>query len=306
MIRVDTNDEVPVYRQLVESVRYEIATGAYAPGESMPATRALARDLEISFHTVRKAYGLLVDEGILRAEPGKGFIVVGSTSLGKSERMEVGARIVSSALQRMTSLGLNDSEIAYLMEEQRSLLDLEQRGHVVVIGAAYRELAEVASDVASLTSSNAVRIMDLDAIDARVEADVIMVPISSLGVMKSRNTPAEVTGFQHTYSEDALLAVSSLMDRETLGLMTKYPDAIGPISLQLRHLTGFKGQILASSVSGQDIHIDTIAAASDLVVHTRGVSRTVRRLDPGAIRAVFELGIQLTPSSVERIRNLFR
>jgi len=96
------------------------------------------------------------------------------------------------------------------------------------------------------------------------------------------------------------------MDRETLGLMTKYPDAIGPISLQLRHLTGFKGQILASSVSGQDIHIDTIAAASDLVVHTRGVSRTVRRLDPGAIRAVFELGIQLTPSSVERIRNLFR
>ncbi len=306
MIRVDTNDEIPIYRQLVESIRYEIASGVYAPADVMPATRALARELEVSFHTVRRAYGMLVAEGVLETQPGKGFTVVGPTTLGKSERMELGARIVSGALQRMTGLGLDDSEIAYLMEEQRSLLDLDRRGKTVVVAAQYRELAEAALDVASLMSGNSVEIMDLDAIDARVEADVILVPMSALAATKSRNARAEITGFQHTYAEESLMAVSALMDRETLGLITKYPDAIGPMSQQIRLLTGFRGQILAASVSGNDIQVDTIAAASDLVIHTHGASRTVRRLGPGSWRALVELDICLTPSSVERIRNLFR
>ncbi len=306
MIRVDTQDDLPIYRQLVESIRYEIASGVYAPSEVMPATRALARELDVSFHTIRRAYGILVEEGVLASQPGKGFVVVGPAALGKSERMELGARIVSGALQRMTGIGLDDSEIAYLMEEQRSLLDFDQRGKRVVVAAEYQELAEAALEVASLMTGNIVEIMDLESIDARLEADVILVPMSRLASTKSQNARAEVLGFQHAFAEESLMAISALMDRETLGLITRYPDAIGPVSQQIRLLTGFKGQILATAVSGHDIQVDTIAAASDLVIYTKGASRTVRRVGPDSWHALMELDIHLTTSSVERVRNLFR
>lgn len=306
MIRLDQNDETPIYRQLVEAIRYEIAAGGFTPADKMPATRALARELGISFHTVRRAYGILAEEGILQTHPGKGFTVIGQASLGKSERMEAGARIMSVALQRMTGLGLDDSEIAYLMEEQRSLLDLDRREKTVIVSATYRELAETALDAASKMPGNSVEILGLDDIDSRVEADVILVPMSALAATKSRHAHAEVVGFLHAYSEDSLMLISALLDRDTLGLITKYPDAIGPISKQIRHLTGFGGQILATSVSAQDIQVETIAAASDLVVHTKGASRRVRKPGSGSWRTLVELNIHLTTSSIERIRNLFR
>ena len=41
-----------------------IATKQFQVGELLPSTRELGRQLEVSFHTVRKAYGHLEDEGL--------------------------------------------------------------------------------------------------------------------------------------------------------------------------------------------------------------------------------------------------
>ena len=60
-----------VYRALLDAVR----TGRLGPGERLPPTRALAKDLGVSRTTVATAYDRLVAEGFLSARVGAGTFV---------------------------------------------------------------------------------------------------------------------------------------------------------------------------------------------------------------------------------------
>lgn len=63
---IDPHHGVPAYRQLVDQIRLQVASGTLAPGAELPSTRALAQLLGINPMTVSKAYGLLETEGGLR------------------------------------------------------------------------------------------------------------------------------------------------------------------------------------------------------------------------------------------------
>ena len=75
MIEIDRSSSASVKDQLVEQLRFYIANGRYKVNEDLPATRKLAEQLGISFHTVRKAYQDLVEEGVLDARKGRGYRV---------------------------------------------------------------------------------------------------------------------------------------------------------------------------------------------------------------------------------------
>lgn len=65
LIVLDLHSGVPTYRQIVEQVRLQIASGRLGAGEALPSTRQLAQQLGINPMTVSKAYGLLEAEGAL-------------------------------------------------------------------------------------------------------------------------------------------------------------------------------------------------------------------------------------------------
>ena len=73
MITIDRTSNIPVYEQLVEKVRYLIASGQFQIDETLPSTRTLAKQVGVSFHTVRKAYQQLEDEGWLEVRIGSGY-----------------------------------------------------------------------------------------------------------------------------------------------------------------------------------------------------------------------------------------
>lgn len=60
------------YFTLVEELKRDILAGMYQPGDKMPSENELASAYQISRHTVRKALGILGNEGYLAAEHGKG------------------------------------------------------------------------------------------------------------------------------------------------------------------------------------------------------------------------------------------
>jgi DNA-binding transcriptional regulator YhcF (GntR family) len=66
---------VPIYRQIRNSIVEAIAAGELPTGSGLPATRQLAVDLGINFHTVNKAYDLLRREGLLRIGRKAGAVV---------------------------------------------------------------------------------------------------------------------------------------------------------------------------------------------------------------------------------------
>ncbi len=75
ILNLDLGSEVPIYQQLRDRIVEAIADGVLTEGSSLPATRALAADFGINFHTVNKAYDLLRQQGLIRLNRKTGAVV---------------------------------------------------------------------------------------------------------------------------------------------------------------------------------------------------------------------------------------
>jgi 2-aminoadipate transaminase len=65
----------PVYRQIADQIRSQIAVGTLAPGERLPPIRVLAGDIEVNRDTVALAYDELSAEGLVTSTVGRGTFV---------------------------------------------------------------------------------------------------------------------------------------------------------------------------------------------------------------------------------------
>lgn len=65
----------PIYEQIMDQLKGQIAAGRLPPGEPLPSIRALAKDLRISVITTKRAYDELEREGFIVTAPGRGSFV---------------------------------------------------------------------------------------------------------------------------------------------------------------------------------------------------------------------------------------
>lgn len=79
---INTAVGIPVYKQVISQIEQKIISGEFAPGHQLPSMNELASDLDISKETVKKAYAIMRDKGVIEPRQGKGFYVKG----GNEER----------------------------------------------------------------------------------------------------------------------------------------------------------------------------------------------------------------------------
>jgi 2-aminoadipate transaminase len=75
-LRLDPALDVPIYKQLAESIAELIRTGAIPAGERLPATRELAGQLGLNRTTVSAAYTVLEEARLIEGQVGRGSFVV--------------------------------------------------------------------------------------------------------------------------------------------------------------------------------------------------------------------------------------
>ena len=75
LLAIDHHSGVPAYRQIMEQIRLQIATGALRPDDELPSTRALSAELSLNPMTVSKAYNLLEHDGVLERRRGQTLTV---------------------------------------------------------------------------------------------------------------------------------------------------------------------------------------------------------------------------------------
>ncbi len=73
--RLNAENASPLYRQLMQRLRGDIASGAYPPHSRIPSEQELCVAYQVSRVTVRKALAELTREGLLRRMQGKGTFV---------------------------------------------------------------------------------------------------------------------------------------------------------------------------------------------------------------------------------------
>src|SRR6478735_11632977 len=89
-LRVSANDGVPIYLQIVNQVKYLIASQRLAPGESLPSVRKLAEQLVVNPNTVARAYRELESAGVLTTRRGAGVYVSDAGSpLARGEQTKI-------------------------------------------------------------------------------------------------------------------------------------------------------------------------------------------------------------------------
>ncbi|MCR1950879.1 GntR family transcriptional regulator [Clostridium sp. DSM 100503] len=74
-IILDTDSNISIYEQIVKSIKNSIIQESIMPGDLLPSIRSLARDLQISVITTKRAYEELEKEGLIYSVQGKGFYV---------------------------------------------------------------------------------------------------------------------------------------------------------------------------------------------------------------------------------------
>lgn len=75
-LRVDSDSEIPVVQQIIGGLRRALLDGQLEPGDSLPSSRALGRDLGVHFNTVAQAYRVLEAEGWLALRRRSGTVVL--------------------------------------------------------------------------------------------------------------------------------------------------------------------------------------------------------------------------------------
>lgn len=74
-IFINQGSRVPKYRQVVNTVLWEIEQGEYKPGDRLPSINENSAEYDLSRDTVEKAYRELCHRGIITSVPGKGYYV---------------------------------------------------------------------------------------------------------------------------------------------------------------------------------------------------------------------------------------
>ncbi|PLX08997.1 MAG: GntR family transcriptional regulator [Marinilabiliales bacterium] len=73
--KLDTKAGSPFYRQIIDQIKFGIASGSLKTGEQLPTVRALAVELKVNLNTVAKAYKELEIQNILETHQGTGTFI---------------------------------------------------------------------------------------------------------------------------------------------------------------------------------------------------------------------------------------
>ncbi|MFJ2934434.1 TetR/AcrR family transcriptional regulator C-terminal domain-containing protein [Streptomyces sp. NPDC087219] len=100
----------PPYLAIAAELRRRVQVGELGPGDMLPSTRAITREWGVAMATATKALAVLRQEGLVRAEPGVGTVVVpaarGARGEGGAAAPLTRGEIVAAALELADAEGL--------------------------------------------------------------------------------------------------------------------------------------------------------------------------------------------------------
>ncbi len=122
-IHISPNDGVAIYQQIVNQIKYLVASGRLNAGEELPAIRVLAEQLLVNPNTVARAYRELEMAGIVEKRRTAGTYVSDQGSpLARRERMKILTDRTDLLLAEATHLGVALEDVIKLIQQRHSAM----------------------------------------------------------------------------------------------------------------------------------------------------------------------------------------
>ena len=123
-IRIEPSSSVPIYRQISDQIRYQIAAGILKEGDKVPSVRELASQVAVNQNTILKVYNELCRENVLKIVRGEGTYVSSSEqNIPMSERKEMVAGPLREAAVLAIQLGIPVEEILKLLQSEHDKIE---------------------------------------------------------------------------------------------------------------------------------------------------------------------------------------
>jgi len=118
-IHISANDGVPIYLQIVNQVKYLIASGRLKAQEELPPIRVLAERLVINPNTVARAYRELEAVGLVEKRRTAGTYVSDQGSpLARRERVKILTERIDALLAEARQMDIQFDELVKLAEQR--------------------------------------------------------------------------------------------------------------------------------------------------------------------------------------------
>jgi GntR family transcriptional regulator len=118
-LRISANDGLPIYLQIVNQVKYLVASGRLAPGAEMPPIRVLAERLLINPNTVARAYRELEVMGVVVKRRTAGtFVSDNGSPLARRERLRILTERIDALLTEARQMDIGIDETVQLLRQR--------------------------------------------------------------------------------------------------------------------------------------------------------------------------------------------
>lgn len=145
--QVNQELNIPIYRQLVDSIRAAIKKGALKNGQQLPTVQELSADLEIAVGTIKRAYDELEREGIVEKGQGRGTFVT-YRAPDKSSRKEQAMAAIDRMLDQMEELGFSPGEInIFLNLKMRERAEQDYKVKAAVLECNPENLSQISDQL---------------------------------------------------------------------------------------------------------------------------------------------------------------
>lgn len=113
------SSERPIYLQLVDRIKRQIAAGTYSPGGRFPAVRELALEAAVNPNTMQRALAALEADGLLITSRTAGRTVTTEEELIRNMKEQIATEEYERFYQSMLDLGYDDEGIREFVNQVR-------------------------------------------------------------------------------------------------------------------------------------------------------------------------------------------
>ncbi len=117
------DEGMPIYMQIMNQIRQQVASGKLKTGERMPSVRELAVDFGVNPNTMQRALSELEREKLLCTERTSGRFVTRDTTLIKELRMQEANKAATVFQQQMEALGFSPEEaVEFFLSGEKNVM----------------------------------------------------------------------------------------------------------------------------------------------------------------------------------------
>lgn len=127
-IRIEPSSSSPIYRQIMDQIKHQVAAGILKTGDKVPSVRQLAGQLAVNQNTILKVYSELCREHVLEVDRGNGTVVAdGNSTLPMSDRKKAVSALLREAVVQAIHLGIPAEQTHVLLDREFQAIETERK-----------------------------------------------------------------------------------------------------------------------------------------------------------------------------------